>query len=250
MGIRSFCEGRGSFDLRLSESSGGVGLGAADAVLVFAELGRALVPGPLAWTHLAAGHVDGAADGSALVGGLDLCDGGGAPFVVEHLENLDALLLLRPDGVFLLDPQRLKAKPIATPLDPLTPVWEVAELPEGERIETADPARLRMEGALLASGQLLGIAEATLERANAYAKQREQFGRPIGSFQAIKHMLADGFVRQEAARAAVYAAGATLDQPAVGDVARAVPIRSAGRPAGWRRSIRGISWPTPCSKAG
>ncbi len=69
---------------------------------------------------------------------------------------------------------------------------------------------------------MLGIAEATLELANTYAKQREQFGRPIGSFQAVKHMLADMFVRTEVARAAVYAAAATLDDPAVGSVPRAV----------------------------
>ena len=72
------------------------------------------------------------------------------------------------------------------------------------------------------SGQLLGIAEATLELAVEYAKGREQFGRPIGSFQAVKHMLADMFVRQEVCRAAVYAAGATCDDPLVGDVERAV----------------------------
>jgi alkylation response protein AidB-like acyl-CoA dehydrogenase len=56
----------------------------------------------------------------------------------------------------------------------------------------------------------------------AYAAKREQFGRPIGSFQALKHLMADMYVRQETARAAVYAAGATLDDPAVGDVERAV----------------------------
>src|SRR5689334_15125386 len=50
----------GIFALRLSEADGGVGLGWADAVLVFEELGRALVPGPLVWTHLAAGLVPGA----------------------------------------------------------------------------------------------------------------------------------------------------------------------------------------------
>ena len=82
--------------------------------------------------------------------------------------------------------------------------------------------QIQLEGAALVAAQMLGIAESTLELATEYAKRREQFGRPIGSFQAIKHMLADMFVRQEAARAAVYAAGATLDDPVVGDVARAV----------------------------
>ena len=83
-------------------------------------------------------------------------------------------------------------------------------------------ARLRLEGAALAAAQLLGIAEMTQELAIDYAKKREQFDRPIGGFQAIKHICADMFVRQEIARAAVYAAGATLDDPAVGDLERAV----------------------------
>jgi alkylation response protein AidB-like acyl-CoA dehydrogenase len=248
-GLRSFCQGRvsidhlreletaggfdadlwrelaelGVFALRLPEDRGGVGLGAADAVLVFEELGRALVPGPLVWSHLAAGLVEGAADGSVVVGGLDLTATDTGPYVVEHLENLDALLLLRRDGVERMDPRAIDATRSAVPLDPFTPVFDVAGLPPGERIADADTAlRLRREGAALAAGQLLGIAEATQEMATAYAKEREQFGRPIGSFQAIKHMLADMFVRQEVARAAVYAAGATLDDPEVGDVARAV----------------------------
>ena len=97
-GIRSFCDGQlpaeklgalaaaggfdralwselaemGVFGLRAPESDGGVGLGMADAVLVFSELARRLVPGPLVWTHLAAGLVPGAASGDAIVGGLDL----------------------------------------------------------------------------------------------------------------------------------------------------------------------------------
>lgn len=251
-GVRSFCEGRvplerlrelaqapgldralqaelaemGVFSLRLPESEGGVGLGGADAVLVFAELGRRLVPGPLAWTHLAAGLVDGAADGRAIAGGVDLfgpdADG---PVLVEHLASLDALLVLRPDGVWRIDPRALApdAAPVATPLDPLTPLHHVARLPRGERLAGPEAAaRLRREGALLVSAQQLGIAESTLELAVAYAKQREQFGRVIGAFQAVKHILADMFVRQEVARAAVYAAGATLDHPEVGDPERAV----------------------------
>jgi alkylation response protein AidB-like acyl-CoA dehydrogenase len=251
-GLRSFCEGRvplerlreleqaaaldrafqaelaemGVFSLRLPEADGGVGLGNADAALVFVELGRRLVPGPLAWTHLAAGLVDGAADGRAIVGGLDLlgADADG-PVLVEHLASLDALIALRPDGVWRIDPREIAAaaKAVATPLDPLTPVHHVARLPQGENLAAGDAAeRLRREGALLAAAQQLGIAESTLELAVAYAKQRQQFGRVIGAFQAIKHLLADMFVRQEAARAAVYAAGATLDHPEVGDPERAV----------------------------
>jgi alkylation response protein AidB-like acyl-CoA dehydrogenase len=213
----------GVFSLRLAEDAGGVGLGSADAVLVFEELGRRCVPGPLVWTHLAAGLVDGAESGEKVVSGLDLMGGDSGPILVEHRDDLDVLMVLRPDGVYRIEPGDLSGRKISEPLDPFTPVFHVERLPAGKRIADAARARqLWLEGAAIVSGQLLGIACETLTMANDYAKQREQFGRPIGSFQAIKHILADMFVRQEVARAAAYAAGATLDDPEVGDVPRAV----------------------------
>ena len=212
----------GVFALRLEEDAGGVGLGWADAVLVFAELGRCLAPGPLVWTHLAAEAVDGAASGEVVVGGLDQWSSGG-PLLIEHLDALDALLCLRRDGIYRVDPKSLSGRAVEVPLDPHTPVHHVEALPEGERLGDAEAsARLRLQGAALVAGQLFGIAERSQEIATEYAEKREQFDRPIGSFQAIKHILADCFTRQEIARAAVYAAGATLDDPAVGDVGRAV----------------------------
>ncbi len=249
-GIRSFCEGRvpfeslvalekapldrelfaelaemGVFSLRLPEAEGGVGLGMAEAALVFAELGRRLVPGPLVWTHLAAGLIDGAADGSVVVGGLDRTRPSSEPILVEYLDGLDVLLVLEPDGVRRIEAKALEGEPVATPLDPLTPLAHVAELPEGERIGDADLSRrLVREGAVLASALLFGMAEATQEYATAYAKQREQFDRIIGGFQAIKHILADAYVRQEQARATVYAAAATLDGRGVDDPDRAASV--------------------------
>src|SRR5262249_34821349 len=124
----------------------------------------------------------------------------------------------------------LAGEAVGMPLDPLTPLRHVRSLPPGPRLGGPElAARLRLEGAALAAAQLLGIAEATQELAVAYAKQREQFGRTIGGFQSIKHMLADMFVRQEMARAAVYAARATLDDP--GREAPGPPNPHAGREA-------------------
>lgn len=213
----------GIFSLRVPDSAGGSGLGMAEAVLVFEELGRALVPGPLIWSQLAASLIEGAGSGEVVVGGLDLSQSTAGPQFIEHFSHLDCLLVLRADGIQRLDPKMLEAEEISMPLDPLTPVHIVRELPGGEQIaDAAGACRMRLEGAALLSGQMLGIAAETLELATDYAKVREQFGRPVGSFQAIKHMLADMFVLQEVARAAAYAAGAIHDEPAAGQLGRAV----------------------------
>lgn len=213
----------GVFSLRLPESAGGLGLSHVDAALVFEELGRAIVPGPTVWTHLAAGLVDGAATGETVVTGLDLTTNRHTPYVLEHLDAAHAALVLKDDGVYRLDPASIEAKPVEIPLDPLTPVRHAATLPAGDKIADAQTASsLSLLGSLLSSAMLLGIAQAASEMAISYAKERVQFDRPIGSFQAIKHMLADTFVRQELARAAVYAAAGTLDHPEVGDVATAI----------------------------
>jgi alkylation response protein AidB-like acyl-CoA dehydrogenase len=244
-GMRNFCAGRfdiesvraletgldrtawreladmGVFALRLPESAGGVELGWADAVLVFEELGRALVPGPLVWTHLAAGLIDGAASGEVIVGGVDRDD---PSRVIEYADALDQLLVVDEDGVWVTPASSVDVEPIVNPLDPLTSVGRVTgELPRGEQLLDADGAHaLWLQGASLVSGLLLGVSEAATTLAVAYAQERVQFDKPIGAFQAVKHILADMFTRTEVARGAVYAAGVTLDDPGVGSVERAV----------------------------
>jgi alkylation response protein AidB-like acyl-CoA dehydrogenase len=215
--------GLGVFQLRLGAANGGLGLGLADSVLVYEALGQRIVPGPLVYTQLAATLVDGAATGECVVGGLDLHLSPQGPHLVEYKEQLGALLLLKEDGVYRVDTNDIAGRTIESPLDPLTPVFCAEQLPTGEKIGDEKTAqRLRFEGMALSAALLLGIAESTLEIALAFAKEREQFGRAIGSFQSIKHMLADMFTRQELARASVYAAGATLDDPGVGDLEQAV----------------------------
>ena len=210
----------GVFALRLPERKGGVGLRNAEAVLVFEELGRALVPGPLVWTHLAAGVIPGAMTGERVVGGLDRTVD---PLIVEHLDAIDTLLAIDDEGIWEVDIDRLGARPASRPLDPLTPVHVAGGLLRGERRGVpADAARWRLEGAVLTAALLLGIAEAVTEMSVAYAKGRQQFDRPIGSFQAIKHLLADMLVRTEVTRSVVYAAAVHLDDAQLGPPARAV----------------------------
>src|SRR5262249_57085863 len=95
----------------------------------------------------------------------------------------------------------------------------------GERLGGPDAAdRLRRDGLVLTSALQLGIAARTVELATEYAKQREQFDRPIGSFQAVKHLIADMLVRAEVARAAVYAASCALDGRSDDDPDRAATV--------------------------
>jgi alkylation response protein AidB-like acyl-CoA dehydrogenase len=206
----------GVFALTLPEPAG-TGLSMAEAVVVFEELGRTLVPGPLVGTFLAAraGVVEGAAEGRAQVGVHCL---GSGPVLVEHLGSLDALLVFAPDGrgpAMLLAPVTAEgATRVDAPLDPLTPLWRVDALPAGQPVPSDDGSLWR-DGALLTAALQVGHAAEALDLAVDYAKERQQFGAPIGSFQAVKHMCADMLVRAEVARAAVHAAACLADAPDV-----------------------------------
>ena len=81
------------------ELDGGLGLGMVEAVVVFAELGRRLAPGPTVWTHMAAELIEGASEGDVVVGGIDCTRSAAGPHLVESLESLDVLLVLTEDGV-------------------------------------------------------------------------------------------------------------------------------------------------------
>jgi alkylation response protein AidB-like acyl-CoA dehydrogenase len=232
----------GLFALTLPEADEGVGLGLAEATLLFEELGRAAVPGPLIGTFLAAGlgaEISArAATGAAVVG----LTPAGQPALVEHAAALDALLVVAGDGVSITE-RPTGSRPVDRPLDPLTPVDVVDALPAGRAVGGPEvAARLRATGGLLAAALQVGLADAAITLATAYAKERTQFGRVIGTFQALKHLLADAQVGVEVARAAVQAAGVEIDDAggAVGaeapgharravDAARIVASRAADR---------------------
>ena len=197
-------------------SLGADGFGWADRAVVFEQLGVGCVPGPLVAGSLACGLLDG------VVGGVERVDAGDITFV-EHLDALDHVVVLDSDGVWRVDPAALDGDPSPWPLDPLTPVTRVSSLPRGERVGDASLARAwRLQGALLTAAFALGLGARCLDLAVDYAQGREQFDRPIGSFQAIKHLLADMLVRTEVARAAVYSAGAHLDDAGLPGLERAI----------------------------
>ncbi|MFG3360545.1 acyl-CoA dehydrogenase family protein [Streptomyces griseofuscus] len=187
----------GFFALTLPEAAGGVGLGHPEAVLAFEEAGRALLPGPLVATHLAAGAVAGAADGETVVAAVD----------GRLVEWLDAADVVRGDAT--------GAVPLRS-VDPLTPLHRVPHA-AADPLAT-DPLAADPLAVLLTAAEQLGSAVRLSELAVQHARTREQFGQPIGAFQAVQHLCADLLVRAETARAAVYAAAVTGDP---GDIAAA-----------------------------
>ena len=177
----------------------------ADCTIVFEQLGRFCVPGPLVASLLF--------DSGRIVGVVDEPDAAiGEQAGVEHLDVLEDLVVCSEGALRHVDPEALAGYESTWPLDPLTPVARVGELPAGKAINV-DVVELRRRGAVLTAALQLGLADRCTELAVAYAKERVQFDRPIAGFQAIKHLCADMLVRTEVARAAVYAAGAHLDDP-------------------------------------
>jgi len=180
-----------------------------------------LVPGPLVASLLAGGHA---------AGPVGLAVGR----VATHLPGASAVLVVEADRATVVDATALAGTPVQplVPVDPLTPVSFVdGPWPAGTVIASGatQVARLRAEGTVLTAALLTGIAAAVQDLSVAYVAQREQFGRPVGSFQAVKHLAADMLVRTELARSATYVAAAHLDE-ALPEPAR--PVAAAKAVAG------------------
>ena len=169
-----------------------------DLVLAFVQLGRFGAPGPYveaAAVLPALGRHDEAAMATIA-----------APPAVPYALDADAC-----DTVYLLDGTALSSASVNTPVTSLDPTRRLVEVRAAEPLGEVDAARALDLGALATAAQLLGAGVAVLERSVEYAKQRTQFGKPIGSFQAVKHLLADVHVDLEFARPLLFGAALTLD---------------------------------------
>jgi alkylation response protein AidB-like acyl-CoA dehydrogenase len=177
--------------LLVPESHGGLALSEIEGVLIHEELGRAAAPGPVLETAavVAPALGDGATVGTAV---LD-----GSPYVPHaHV----ASLALVPGGLLRTDGASLTA---------------VDAIDGGRRLFTVDgpvepydydEALAFDRGALAAAAYLVGLSARMIDVAAEYARQREQYGRPIGVNQAVKHLLADALLKVEFAKPAVYRA--------------------------------------------
>jgi alkylation response protein AidB-like acyl-CoA dehydrogenase len=202
------CEQVGAAALVVPEQFGGAAGELADAAVVLAELGKALVPTPLLGTTLAelalltAEEPDGDALGQ-LAEGTAI---GAVVFDPDYVVNGDLLaphdaagIVVGADGEQLTRWTTFDAAPVAT----VDPTRRLGRLTRGDTVGIgADPGIADFAAVLLAAEQI-GAATRCLQLTVDYTKSRVQFGRPIGSFQALKHRMADLYVAVSAARAVV-----------------------------------------------
>ncbi|CAH9414415.1 Acyl-CoA dehydrogenase [Streptomyces globisporus] len=196
---------------RCSGAGGGATVTAETLAGVLRELAAgdrtaalALAPGTLTATPVEGGH---------------RLDGTAPPVLSADAADLLLLPATTPDGErwFLVDAgaEGLTVRPHRS-VDPTRPTAEVradaVSVPAGRAVPVADPGLARDLAAALLAADACGTAARSLDTAIAHAAVREQFGRPIGAFQAVKHLCADMLVRLEQARALTWDAACAVDE--------------------------------------
>lgn len=238
---------QGWLAIELPEDEGGLGLGLVEVAVLCEELGRRLVAAPFLPSVVALGALsdpdarataatkewrEALSQGSAIgctvftpSGRIAVTETGtegevrlqGATPPALYAPSADVAVVVDGDGAYVVDLQTT-GRP-----DPLAAMDRTREL--GILVFDATPAvrvggvdaaaRALDRAATLTSAEMLGAADHVLSMSVGYAKDRVQFGKPIGSFQAVKHMLADALVDVEGMRSTVYYAAwcAAADEP-------------------------------------
>ncbi|MFC9981150.1 acyl-CoA dehydrogenase [Gordonia sp. NPDC127522] len=224
----------GWLGLHVAEEYGGSGFGIAELVVVTEELGRAVAPGPFLPTVIASAILTHADDetkarwlrslvdgtitaGVAVVPGLTEADGtiSGQVDAVLGAPLADLLVLVADDDVLVLESSHAGVE-VGAHAD-LDPTRHSARVTLSEAAVVRLPRLAATALALtrtLVAAEAVGGARDALDTAVAYAKVREQFGRTIGTFQAVKHHCANMLVGAEAATAVVWDAARAADENA------------------------------------
>lgn len=208
----------GVFGALVPESAGGLGLSDVDVVPILAEIGYAAPAAPVAETLVAAPLLVGDPRLASVLNGSTRVAIAGPSGLIPF--GGDLVLLLADQTVRLVKPTA--TEPRAT-VDPFRPLLS-GEFPAGGAV-TADPALVGRRALLATSAQLVGLGRRMLDLTVSYVNTRHQFGVPVGSFQAVKHHLADALLQLEFAWPAVLAAGWALSTGAA-DAARSVAMAS------------------------
>jgi alkylation response protein AidB-like acyl-CoA dehydrogenase len=212
--------GLGVFGLTVPEQAGGLGLDQRDAVGVFEEIGRAAVPGPIAEGFAACQVLASAPEGGPASGWLDSIAAGdavvsvglGTAPLVESADQADLLILQHGTELHAVAAADTRVKR-AESVDANRRLFTVEWQPSPETLLTAGDealASVRDHLLLATSAQLVGLARKLLDLAVRHVSVREQFGRPLGTLQAVQHRLADVAVGIEFADPVVARAACSL----------------------------------------
>ncbi len=203
----------GVLGLAVPEEFGGVGYGDVELIGVLYEAGRADVPDPLAAVAAVAAPLLVAVGGDVAAEWVPRLCSGDAELAtalawnttVSHLDGADALLVERDGDLVLVDAGSVAATATAS-VDPTRRLWRVTDIGDGLSLGSGALRLARDRSTLATAAELCGGAEAMMELAVGYATERRQFGVPIGSFQAVKHLLADALIALEFAKPLVWRA--------------------------------------------
>jgi len=233
----------------IDEEHGGQGLGAIELVILQEELGFALAPTPF-FSNVAAGFLiqqagsdeqkqrwlPGIASGEAR-GTVGIVSNGEAPLVPDA-DSAAVIVLVDGDTATVVEAGSAEVEQRDT-IDSTRRFSTVRANGGGEALSGDVEAGLdRAEIALAA--ELVGVAQWTMDAAVAYAKDRKQFDRPIGSYQAVAHRCAQMMLEVESSRSAVYYAGWVADnEPETVSLAASM-AKAYAADAGWRVSASSL----------
>jgi len=202
----------------------GTGLGPVEAVLAAQVCGAALAPTPLlVWADLVGPAIPGVLRGDlSVTGAFDPARGisfGGATAMVVVVDE---------HGAHAFDSGSVEWQAVGQ-VDPTTPRAVIrGGIPAGSALiaDAGAAQRCRWQTYVLTAAHLVGAGSGAVDASVSYAKDRHQFGRPIGSFQAIKHLLADAYTAVEMARSQVLTAALCWaeDHPGAADQATAAAV--------------------------
>ena len=208
-----------------AEDHGGLGMSIDGFVLLAEEAGYVALPEPLLEVSGIALPVLFAIQSEASGSLIEKICAGEQRVMLSHplnpninqLDQADSVLLLQDDGAYLMSASECKLVP-SDSIDPLRRIHRLEARPaaqhrlvEKDAVAALDRQAVEL-GALITAAELLGLSAGMIDMATEYAKERKQFGNPIGSYQAVKHHLSNAFVALEFARPVIYRAAAAISQ--------------------------------------
>jgi alkylation response protein AidB-like acyl-CoA dehydrogenase len=211
----------GVIGMTASEEAGGMAMSELDLVLPLEEAGYAALPGPIVDTVavgiplLEAAGTDAQKErwlGPAVAGKARIVVSLGDQSIVAHAVSADVLIAEQGGAAYCV-PLAEASISVERSVDRARELGRVsfeadAQYQMRQDVDTTALFMLARERAALGTAaQLIGLSRRMLDMAVQYAKDREQFGKPIGAQQAIKHRLANALIEQQFARPTVYRAG-------------------------------------------